>query len=74
MAIPDFLAGAIYGFTGENHMVEMQMCYTGSDDVVNDIRKAISDIEAGSIIKGIEDIGHTINHVPIALKDCENMD
>lgn len=29
MATPDFIAGLIYGFTGDNHLTEIEACYTG---------------------------------------------
>jgi hypothetical protein len=30
MAIPDFIAGFIYGMTGDNDLVEIEACYHGS--------------------------------------------
>ena len=28
-AIPDFIAGLIYGFTGDNDLEEIEACYSG---------------------------------------------
>ena len=28
-AVPDFLAGFIFGLTGDNHLEEIETCYTG---------------------------------------------
>ena len=29
MAVPDYIAGWIYGMTGDNHLTEIETCYTG---------------------------------------------
>jgi len=29
MAVPDFIAGFIFGLTGDNHLEEIEQCYTG---------------------------------------------
>ena len=73
MTIPDFLAGFMYGFTGENHLVEIEQCYKGSDELLNDVQTALADIKAESYIKGIEVIGNVINEFPGTLKDCEHL-
>lgn len=33
MAIPDFLAGFIYGMTGDNDLTEIEACYQGSAEI-----------------------------------------
>jgi len=34
LAIPDFIAGMIFGFTGDNHLEEVEACYNGGQDIV----------------------------------------
>ena len=36
MAVPDFVAGFIFGLTGDNHLAEIEQCYSGGQDIVND--------------------------------------
>ena len=31
MAVPDFVAGFIYGMTGDNHLSEIEACYQGGE-------------------------------------------
>ena len=73
MAIPDFIAGFVYNFTGANHLVEVEQCYQGSDNVLEAVEEAFDDIKGGSFIKGLEAIGNVINDFPVALKNCEAM-
>jgi len=49
-AIPDFAAGFIYQLTGDNHMTELEQCFTGGEGLVTDAEAAIADIKAGSYI------------------------
>jgi hypothetical protein len=32
-AVPDYLAGFVYGFTGDNHLTEFEACYSSSHDL-----------------------------------------
>ena len=36
MEIPDFIAGFIYGLTGDNKLTEIEQCYQGGDTVVTE--------------------------------------
>ena len=42
MAAPDFVAGLIYGFTGSNHLTEIEQCYSGATDATSTVTDAIS--------------------------------
>lgn len=46
MAIPDFVAGFIYGMTGDNHLTEIEACWSGSTDTISDAEKLIKDVES----------------------------
>lgn len=74
MAVPDFVGGFVYGMTGDNHLTEIEACYNGSTDVVQDVEKAVSKIEAGDYIRGFAEIGIIINEFPSTLTSCKNMD
>lgn len=73
-AAPDFAAGLIFGFTGDNHLDEMRTCMTDVDPLVNDAKAALADIKAGHVIKGIEDMGDIIFMLPDAVASCSGME
>ena len=43
----DFVAGFLYGMTGDNHLSEIEACYTGGELMVSEIETGISDIKQG---------------------------
>ena len=74
MSVPDFVAGFVYGMTGDNHLSEIEACYDGSTEVIADVQKAVEKIESGSYISGFAEIGVIINKFPSTLTTCKNMD
>ena len=73
LAVPDWIAGFVFGLTGDNHLAEIEKCYTGGKDLVADAEKALADIKSGSFIKGVQDVAKVIQDLPYELLDCENM-
>jgi len=47
MAVPDFLAGLIYGMTTDNHLTEIEMCYEGGVTVDEFFKTAMADLKQG---------------------------
>ena len=43
--VPDFTAGLIYGFTGDNHLEELRTCMKDIDPLVDDVEQAITDLK-----------------------------
>lgn len=74
MAVPDFVAGFIYGMTGDNHLAEIEACYQGGEQIVTDSKAAIADFESGNWFQGIKDAGTAWNEVGSAMTTCEGMD
>ena len=74
MTVPDFVAGFVYGMTGDNHLTEIEACYQGGTEVVDDVQMAVSKIESGSYITGFAEIGKIIHEFPATLTTCKNMD
>ena len=74
LAVPDFIAGFMFGLTGDNHLAEIEKCYSGGDVLVTDAQSALADIKAGHIIQGAKDFGKIIWDLPDALADCQNID
>ena len=52
-SVPDFTAGLIFGFTGNDHRVELEGCMTTSTKIVTDAEKFVSDIKGGEIVQGL---------------------
>ena len=74
IAVPDFIAGFIYGLTGDNKLTKIEACYQGGDTVVTDAQTALADIKAGHLINGAKEFVTVSNDVKLALSNCENMD
>ena len=74
MAVPDFIAGFMYGMTGDNHLTEIEACYQGGSQVVTDAQKAVQDFKQGDWFKGIRDAGTAWNEIGAAMTTCQGMD
>ena len=73
MAVPDFVAGFIYGMTGDNHLTEIEACYQGGEQIATDSEAAVADFKSGNFFKGIKDAGTVWNEVGSAMTTCEGM-
>ena len=52
-AIPDFVAGLVYGFTGHNHLVEIQGCFDGTTPMLDEVQQALNDFKHLHFIEGV---------------------
>ena len=43
----DFLAGFMYGMTGNNHLTEIEACYNGGALMVQEVDNGIADLKKG---------------------------
>lgn len=73
LSVPDFIAGFMFGLTGDNHLAEIEKCYSGGSTLVDDAQAALTDIKSGKFINGIQDFGKIIWDLPDALADCQNV-
>lgn len=76
MEIPDFLAGLMYGFTEDNHLTEIELCYTGGVNVDQYIKTALEDLHVGGTdwdLQAVLNFGLAALNVPVMLKTCEGM-
>ena len=74
VAIPDFIAGFIFGLTGDNHLAEIEQCYQGGQSVVTDGQAVITDLKTGHLIQGVKDAKTLADAISPALSNCQNMD
>ena len=76
MAIPDFVAGFVYGMTGNNNLTEIEACYQGGELVAQEIEQGIADIKLGGTDHDIQaalEFALAATQIPLSLKTCENM-
>ena len=76
MAVPELIAGFMYGMTMDNKLQEIEACYNGSDFMLPEIETAIKDFEHGGkdweIQAGLQ-LGIVALQIPKVLKKCKNM-
>ena len=72
-SVPDFTAGLIYGFTGNDHRVELEGCMTDTTTVVDDAKTFVDDIKGLELLQGIKDAGKIIWDLPNATESCEKL-
>jgi len=73
----DFVAGFVFGMTGDNHLTEIEACYQGGQLMTQEIEAGIADIKAGGWDKDTQaalQFGLAVLQIPQALSTCENMD
>jgi len=70
MAVPDFIAGLLYGFTGDNNLSTIEDCAAGGSQTIADAEKAISAILSFDVIKAGIAIDNVINDVEHELSAC----
>ena len=73
IAIPDFVAGLIFGLTGDNHLDEIEDCLQGGEIIETQAKLVISDFSEKHIIHALEDLGDLASMLPPALITCENL-
>ena len=72
-SVPDFTAGLIYGFTGNDHRVELEGCMTDTTTIVDDAKTFLGDLKGLHLIEGLEDAGKIVWDLPNALESCEKL-
>ena len=77
MAGADFVAGFMYGMTGDNNLTEIEACYQGGVLMYDEVERALYDINMGGwdydTQAGLE-FALVALQIPQSLKTCENMD
>ena len=76
-AAADFLAGFVYGMTGDNHLTEIEACFQGGSVMSSEIEAGIADIKKGGWDNDTQaalQFGLAALQIPQALNTCENMD
>jgi len=74
--VTHLLAGFIYGMTKENHLTELQACWTGGVELEHGILKSISDFKQGGwnpITQGVLQLLIVALQLPQELHTCTHM-
>ena len=70
----DFIAGFMYGMTGDNNLHEIQSCIQGAELMVPEIKAGIADIKKGGWLFDTQaafQFGLVALQIPQALDACE---
>ena len=73
ISVPDFVAGFIYGMTGDNHLTEIEACYQGGESIATDVQTALADFEGGNYFAGLKDAGTAWTDINVAMATCQGM-
>jgi len=63
LALPEVAAGFVYGMVGENHLSEMEACYSSTQPLLGNIEAALKDLEAFHIFGALKQIEEFVYHV-----------
>jgi len=72
----DFVAGFVFGMTADNHLTEIETCFTGGELMYHEIEAGIADIKKGGWNEDVQaalEFGLVALQVPGALKTCKGM-
>lgn len=74
LAVPDFAAGMLYGFTGDNQLPEVEACFAGGQTIEAEAAALLRDLEAHSFVHAMKDGRKLMADFHSALASCEGMD
>jgi hypothetical protein len=74
LAVPDFVAGLIYGFTGDNNLEELEACYEGGVQVQVDAENLLADLESLDVVNAYKHVNALKADIKDATTKCTGMD
>ena len=75
-AVPELVAGFVFGMTADNKLSEIEACMTNGELMVTEIKKGIADFKRGGMkadINGIVELGFVAAQIPSTLHKCKSM-
>jgi len=72
MEVPDFIAGLLFGLTGDSNLPEIQACVQGGEQVVTDAETLLGHLKAGDIIAVIRGVSPLITEAKAEVATCED--
>jgi len=73
MEVPDFIAGFLYGWTGDNNLTEVEACYNSDLPIFEDLKTSVDELFHGHVIKAAEKFEKAVFNLQIAMEPCHNM-
>jgi len=68
-----FVAGFIYGMVGDNHLTEIEQCYTSTEPLITDVENFMHNLENLKIIAAFEDLEKFVFNFQMDLAPCKNV-
>lgn len=75
-AVPEFVAGVVYGLTAENHLTEIEACWTDGTVIEQDVMYGIHDLKHGGWdfeVQAFLEFGLAALNLPVMLGACMHM-
>lgn len=73
LAVPEFIAGLIFGFTGNNDLPEIEACYTGGVQVQTDASNLLADLAGKDIVNAVKHAAALKKDLSDALDTCTSI-
>jgi len=54
--LPELAAGFVYGMVGDNHLAEMESCYSGVTPLYGFLETALTDLESFKIVSAVKSL------------------
>ena len=70
LTVPEFVAGFMYGMTGDNNLAEIEACYQGGESIGTDVQTAFADYQSGNYFQALKDAGTAWTEVGTAMTTC----
>ena len=67
----EFAAGFVFGFTEDNHLTEMELCYHEDSSSFKYVEKAFASLVDGDHVAFIADLAKFAEALPTDLADCK---
>lgn len=74
VAVPAYVAGFVYRFTGQNKLTELTACLKDDTKVFFASEHAFEDFHGGFYKKGIQEAGAVWANIGSAMTDCKGME
>ena len=73
LMLPEMAAGFVYGMVGDNHLTEMEACYTGVTPLYGYLEQALADLEKFHIFAAIKQFEAFVFHFQEDVAPCTHM-
>ena len=71
LMLPEIAAGFVYGMVGDNHLEEMETCYSGVTPLYGFLETALTDIESFHIFGAIKQLEAFVFHFQEDVAPCK---